>query len=192
MPFTLYLTGAPATGKTSTAALLSEMLDAELLSYGQLITDRLEGVVTDQDHLRAESAKVISPALVEEVDRYVSERVSDRSRTSNLIVDSHAITAEHFGFRAVPYSADSFREMGFSHVVVLTAPARVVSERVGRASGGRPLLTLEGFEMHAQLQSSLALTYAHTAGLPIAFVDTSASLDNVATTIADFVGKGVV
>jgi adenylate kinase len=189
LPFALYLTGAPAVGKSTAAGRLAQTTDAEFLSYGQILTERLSGVVGTQEQLRERSAEVIATEQVRVVDEFVRERVAYLSGKRNLVVDSHAVTAEKFGFRAVPYSASMFRDIGFTHIACLFAPAEVVAARIAASPGGRPVLSQDSLDMHAQLQASLALSYAHSSGLPIAFIDAQGAPDEVVEAIARFVGE---
>jgi len=157
------------------------------LSYGELLTKQLAGRVRDQTELRTQSARAISTVDVIEADKYVQQVITETSGTTNLVVDSHALTSEDYGFRAVPFSAQQWQSLPFTRIVCLWAPSSVIRARVESDAGGRPLLTDEEFDMHAQLQSALALAYAHTAGLPIAFINSDSPLDSVVDAVLAFV-----
>jgi len=191
MTFDLYLTGAPATGKSTVGAALAKISGAELLSYGSLLTDELSrlGLVSDQVDLRERSAQVISSTHVTDLDEVVARRVERGRGISSTIVDSHALTAEEYGFRALPYSSDTLSRISFTHVVCLFAPSKVIAGRFKADKGGRRELSRELLDIHAQLQSSLALTYAHSLGVPIGFVDANRPLDDVVAAVHEFVGK---
>ena len=183
----IYLTGAPATGKSSTAERLARAVGGVRLSYGELLTDQLSAKVSSQDELRAESARVITPADVERADTEMIERIGSARRESMVIVDSHAITIESFGFRAVPYSADQLKEIGFTWVICLYAAPEVIAARISSDSGGRPLPALDDLARHEALQGALALAYAHSLGVPIAFVNSDIALEEVVTRILELV-----
>jgi adenylate kinase len=188
--FSIYLTGAPSTGKSTVARLLESRYSALRLSYGEVLTQRLADKVADQDELRRRSATVITAADVAAADEFVRDRVAlARSQHISVVVDSHALTAETFGFRAIPYSAVQFAAIEFTHIACLFAPADTIRQRINADGGGRPLLEDSRFEMHAQLQSSLALSYAHSSGIPVAFIDATASLEAILSTILQFVGE---
>lgn len=185
--FSLYLTGAPATGKSTVAQAIATRTNGQYLSYGSILTDRLSRVVENQAELRAKSSLVVSRAEVFAADALVESVITRASRESNVVVDSHAITREPFGFRAVPYGFDQWTRMPYTHIVCLWASREVIRSRIETAADGRPLLTDDEFDMHSQLQSSLALTYAHTGGVPIAFINSAVALDEVIERVISFV-----
>jgi len=113
----IYLTGAPATGKSSTAERLAASVGAVRLSYGELLTEQLSAKVSSQDELRAKSARVITPADVERADAVMIERIEAARRESMVVVDSHAITIESFGFRSVPYSVEQLKKVGCTWII---------------------------------------------------------------------------
>lgn len=188
--FSLYLTGAPATGKSTVARAVAERTGGRYISYGELLTSQLQGRIDSQQELRAQSSAVISHADVLSADKEVQRIIAAASKEMTLIVDSHAVTRERYGFRAVPYGLAQWRELPFSHVVCLWAEREVVRARIKEKPEGRPTLTDEEFDMHAQLQSSLAITYAHTGGLPIAFVNSGAPLESVVSDVLSFAESG--
>jgi adenylate kinase len=185
--FALYLTGAPATGKSTTAMAVARATNAKYLSYGEMLTTNLAANVHSQTELRSKSAQVISPTSVRSMDRIVARTMRKESRRGSVVIDSHPITRESYGFRAVPYSAQDLRRLHFTHIVCLSASAETVRARIAEDPGGRPMLTLEDFDRHASLQDAMAVTYAHTLGVPIAFVDSARPLGDVIGTILDFV-----
>lgn len=192
MSFALYLTGAPASGKSTAAALAGDKLKARVLSYGELLSERLHARVGSQAELREHSSKVIAPDDVFEVDQYVREQVRRlRQRHQNVIVDSHALTAERYGFRAVPYSAEVFGHIGYTHVACLEVSPEITRARIEKRAQGRPLLSEQGFAAHAQLQAALALAYAHSGGIPFALIDSSGTSETTVSTLAEFVGVEV-
>ena len=82
---------------------------------------------------------------------------------SMVVVDSHALTIEHFGFRPVPYSAAQLISINFTWIVCLYAWPSVIQERIRIKPGGRPLPSEADLARHEQLQSALALTYVISA-----------------------------
>ena len=183
----IYLTGAPATGKSTTAAALANEVGAIRLSYGELLTEQLSDKVADQTELRSRSSGVITPSDVERADLVMIERIRTLRETSMVVVDSHALTFESFGFRAVPYSADQLRSIGYTWIICLYASPSVLRARIVANPGGRPLPSDEDLMRHEQLQASLALAYAHTLGIPVAFIDSGVELKTVTGRILQLV-----
>ncbi|WP_196802841.1 ATP-binding protein [Cryocola sp. 340MFSha3.1] len=182
--FRLYLTGAPGSGKSTAGRALAELVGGQYVSYGDLLTKNLG--VSSQEELRRRSAAVISPEDVVRADEHVREAIGDMS--GDVVVDSHVVTRELYGFRAIPFDPPTLRAMRFTHVVCLLVPGAVIHDRIARESGGRPLLTPDQFDQHSALQSSFAVAYSHTAGVPAAFLEANLPVEDVVATIAKFVG----
>ncbi|WP_258725766.1 ATP-binding protein [Cellulomonas sp. NS3] len=177
----IYLTGAPATGKTTTATLLGGMVDAKVLSYGALLTERTASVAS-QSELRERSAQVIEERDVKDLDAEIAALI--RESTAPCIIDSHAVTKEAWGFRAVPYSHETIRQLGITSIVVLYASPQEIGRRIGSDSQGRPLPDELDLRIHQDLQMNLALTYAHTCHVPAYFVKSEGEPAAVARQVA--------
>ncbi|SDG95327.1 AAA family ATPase [Microbacterium pygmaeum] len=188
MTFSLYLTGVPAIGKSSIATELEARTDALRLSYGEILTRMLADRVKSQTELRERSASVISPADVAGADEWIKGELCRLSGLKNTVVDSHALTAESYGLRAVPYRADELTELPFTHIVCLTGPHATVRERVQLNALGRRAQDETDMGLHQSLQSSLALSYAITLGVPVAFIRADRPLGEVTADILRFVG----
>jgi adenylate kinase len=185
--FVLYLTGVPAVGKTSLAIALERRVGAVRLSYGDILTQTLSAKVDNQRQLRERSADVISARDVIETDQLVAASILRASAASDVVVDSHALTAETYGLRAVPYSATGLLAMGFTHIVCLTAPPEIVRNRIDRQADGRRGQDEWDMLSHAALQAGLALSYAHTLGVPFAFLRSDRDLAEVVDDVVAFV-----
>ena len=180
----VYLTGAPATGKTTTARILAKRAGARVLSYGALLTERT--AVEGQAELRERSADVIAAHHVLQLDAEMASMVS--GTTGHCIIDSHAVTKERWGFRVVPYDQHTLLQIGVTSIVVLYADEAEITRRISRDPQGRPLP--DGFDLglHQSLQMSLALAYSHSAHVPAYFIRATGSPPLVATRVADACG----
>src|SRR5688500_3313637 len=100
----LYLTGAPASGKSTLAGQLEELAGARVYSYGRALMSHrsLEGVTYDD--LRGKSAELVTPELIEEIDSSLPSVVAEWREAGPVVIDSHAVTSEAWGLRATPYS----------------------------------------------------------------------------------------
>lgn len=95
---TIYLTGAPASGKTTAACeLVKSASDIELWSYGaQLVryVDEVKNITTTHERLRQQSAAIIAPEDIIEVDKRLVRYVRENRLSKHIIIDSHAVTRE--------------------------------------------------------------------------------------------------
>lgn len=188
MYFALYLTGVPAVGKSTVARSLERATGALRLSYGEILTDRLIDRVSSQAELRAKSATVISAQDVRDADDFIATAVRSAAGVRNVVVDSHALTAESYGLRAVAYSPQNLVDIPMTHVVCLVAPTEVIRERVRLRDDGRRAQDAHDLDLHSSLQASLALSYASTWAVPVAFVRADRAPAVVFSDVVDFIG----
>jgi adenylate kinase len=170
----IYLTGAPAAGKSSLArALKQRVRELEVWEFGdrlaQHLARRLPSV--SQHDLRRESGKLITPEDVAAVDRELIEWAHDARKTSNVVIDSHPVTKEHYGFRVTPYGLVDFARLAPTKIWVLYCSPEVTVQRIGLDPAGRPSVTIEEARMHTHMQASVAVTYGMSLGVPIHFFD---------------------
>jgi len=106
----VYLTGAPATGKTTLLSLLLQSVQPlEGLSYSKLLADHVgqqQGGQMRTTQLRGLSAQIITPEDVAAVDTQLIEYVNRRRQETHLIIDSHPVTKEQYGFRITTFSIE--------------------------------------------------------------------------------------
>lgn len=168
----MYLTGPPGIGKTTLADSLSSELDAEVLSYGALLTKAHD--VKSQEELRQRSSDIITSDSVRAIDDLLHHRI-ESSASALVVIDSHAVTRESYGFRTVPYDISTIRSLGLTSIVCLYASPATIRRRHELDRGGRREGDEFHLQMHTSLQSSLAMTYSHTADVPVFFIDADPS-----------------
>ena len=114
--------------------------------------------------------------------------------TNDVVIDSHAVTREDYGFRAVPYSASQLQSLKLDAVVVLRCDPEMLIARVALDPGGRRGLSPELAREIQILQESLSLQYAVVCGCPIFIIDTTrtAAYDvvDIVIRILEHVGVG--
>ncbi len=171
----IYLTGAPAAGKSSVAEQLKHAIaPVEVFNYGQELTRYLAsktGGPLSQDELRKQSSKVITPEDVEALDSALLKRVGELRSGTNFVIDTHAVTKEPYGFRVTPFSLQRFGELRPTKIVVLYTSPEVAISRIGTDPGGRPMVTAFESGFHSALQASVAISYGTSLGIPIYFLD---------------------
>jgi len=191
------LTGAPGTGKsTLRRALGSRFPGLQHFDYGELLRLRKErqGLNISYEQLREQSALLVSPVDVTDADEWVIGEVDRLRATNDVVIDSHALTREVYGFRAIPYSTLQLHALRLNAVVTLRCDTDVLIARVARDRGGRRELSPELARDIQLLQESLSLHYAVTCGCPVFIIDTTqqnaAEVADTAVNILERIGVG--
>jgi adenylate kinase len=188
MPKVVYLTGAPAAGKSSTTRLLAERVPGLLVwEYGARLTDHVIGRstgVAHQSDLRTRSASVVTPDDVAEVDRALVAFVTEHRDSHPIIIDSHAVTKEVYGYRVTPFSLEQFARLAPDEIWVLFASPEATRARISANAGGRPMVSEEEARMHTALQASVAATYGMSMGRPIYLFDTGTPREELVDRLA--------
>jgi adenylate kinase len=183
MPKVVYLTGAPAAGKSSTTRLLAERVpDLLIWEYGARLTEHVAArlsKVGNQNELRARSSGLVTPSDVEEMDRRLLTFVDEHRNDNHVLIDSHAVTKEAYGYRITPFSLAQFARLAPNEIWVLYATPEETRRRIADDSGGRPLVTEEEARRHTYLQASVAATYGMALGCPVYLFDTGTSRDEL-------------
>jgi len=184
----IYLTGAPAAGKSSVTQGLARLVaPLEVFEYGERLTRYLasrQDQALTQEVLRQRSAGVAGPEDVRAVDRLLLDFVTEARTRAHVVVDSHAVTRERYGFRVTPYSLGDFALLSADAICVLFTPPDVAVERIDRSPAGRPRVTLWESGFHTGLQASVATTYGMSIGVPIYLIDSSPPIDDVVSEVA--------
>jgi adenylate kinase len=157
---TVLITGAAGTGKsTLVRSLISTVRPLTRIDYGRLLLDHKErqtGRSMTYEDLRRDSAAVITPRDVLAVDEWVIGQVPKWRSETNILIDSHPVTKETFGFRVTPYSASQIAQIAFDVVIVLVCdPSKLVS-RIEKDPQGRPTITEFQAGFQVQLQTAIA------------------------------------
>lgn len=177
MPKVVYVTGAPAAGKSSTLQMLERSSPGLLVwEYGARLTEHIDSKVKDrieQEALRERSAGLVTVEDVAEVDRALLKFVQEHRHDRNILIDSHPVTKETYGFRITAFSLQQMAELSPNEIWVLYASADETRRRIDADSGGRPMVTHDEAQMHTIMQASVATTYGMAAGCPVYMFDTA-------------------
>ena len=132
-----------------------------------------EGNELSYDELRQRSSQVIGPEHVVTLDERIIASVLARRGTTNIIIDSHAVTRESYGFRAIPFSASQIQRLSLDAIISLRCDPQIIVSRIAADPAGRRDVTIELAREHQTLQGSVAVNYAILCGCPIYIVDTT-------------------
>jgi adenylate kinase len=173
----IYLTGAPATGKsTLLSALEASMQPMLTFSYSKVLADyvgKRHAAELSQDEIRTQSGQVVTPADVDAVDRLLLESVTRRRNDTHIVIDSHAVTKEKYGFRVTPFKIEQLIALRPTLLFCLYADPEVIRARIAAHPAGRPQVTPFEAETHNTLQANVALIYGIHLGIPVYFLDSA-------------------
>lgn len=184
----VYLTGPPASGKSTLAnALGRSVRPLQIISYSALLKDYMnthyEPSIT-VDNLRQESAHRVRPEDVEAVDQTLVEQVNRHRHSKHILVDSHPVTKEDYGFRVTAFSIPLLQALAPTMICVLYADSSVIKARTEVNDEGRKSESAFEADVHRSLQATVALVYGITLGVPIYFLDSDRSAQDVVAEIA--------
>ena len=142
----IYLTGPPATGKsTLTSTLQTKIFPLEVYSYSKVLSEYVNKRSLDkftESDIRQFSSNIISPNDVEAVDQLLIEMVTNKRDSTHIIIDSHAVTKEKYGFRITPFKISMLTAIRPTMICMLYSEASVVIKRIKKKSQGRPLVSV--------------------------------------------------
>ena len=182
----IYLTGAPAAGKSTLVSLLMESVQPlEGLSYSKLLSDYIaqQRSQVDLAQMRKQSASLITPEDIDTVDTQLIEYVCRRRQETHLIIDSHPVTKEAYGFRITAFSIEKLQALRPTMICMLYTEPSVVVERIQANAQGRSTINYFEAAFHSELQGSVAATYGIVLGIPVYLLDSSKPVAEVANTI---------
>lgn len=137
----IYLTGAPATGKSTTASeLRSRYQELRTFAWGEEArahVSRRTGRDISLEEFRASPASLLTPEDVRVLDERLIVWTSECRKTAPVLIDTHAVTREVYGFRTTPFSDDQWKRLRVTHMFALYASPRVVQLRLEGDPAGR-------------------------------------------------------
>jgi adenylate kinase len=173
----VYVTGAPAAGKSSTLHLLTGQVPGILhWEYGAHLTELLRARSSDvksQQDLRAKSAAVVTPADIAHLDDRLLAFVEENRGLRPVLIDSHPVTKEKYGYRVTAFSLAQIQRLAPDEIWVFMASPEETRRRIEGDAGGRPEISLEEARFHATLQASIAAAYGVLSDATVYLFDTT-------------------
>ena len=131
----IYLTGVSGSGKTT---LLDRVCSLESriypISYSASIREYIKGkkeMDVSLNELRLRSDEIVSAGMISDIDNRIATEVVMRSEAGyHVVLDSHAVSFEKYGFRVLSFTQKVLRAIDFDFYISMVAPAEVIYERI--------------------------------------------------------------
>jgi len=175
----ILMTGAPGVGKsTITRAIETHFKPIVRIGFGELIFEvkKQLGSTENYQHLRATPNKSIPINYVSLAEELLLNKAAQLRHTTNILLDSHAVVNDYFGFRIVP-EITNFDKAKIDAIVVIHAPFEIVEQRLSREPKGRNPVSRQMFEDHKVLQDIVAVQFGLVAKCPIYLLETDDDLN---------------
>lgn len=179
----IYLTGAPATGKSSICNAISELhMQVRILSYSTMLRETVTARTAkslDAVEIRRQSAAIVTSEDVQATDELLVREVAAARQSHHVIVDSHPVTREAYGFRVTAFTVEQLQALNPDAIVCTYTPTEELERRFRADRRGRVLSSPYELDMHVKLQATVAAQYGVILGKPSYFLDTSPALHKV-------------
>jgi len=144
-----------------------------------------KGEAPSLDDLRRGTEEYVSQRDIDYVDQLLVQFTARWRSSYHLIIESHHVTNESYGFRIAPFSADKIRSLDITEIWILFADARQTISRVVADPSLRPKPTSYEADLHTALQASLAVTYAALGGVPLHLFRSGANIGSLVDQLED-------
>lgn len=178
----LLLTGAPASGKSTLAdAWTARDPGIRCIPFGHLLFDHLRQRFPQltYEQLRSSSASVATLDDLQATDRQAAHLVASLRTRHTVILESHSVTIEAFGFRATPFLPETLRALAPDAIVFLSCTPSETVARCAAHPRGRHQPTLDEARHHALLQETVAVTNSTVLGCPYFHLRTDTPVETV-------------
>lgn len=176
---TIYLTGAPAAGKSTLATSLARTFEnVEVFEFGSRMSEWLSSnapldQAVDQEDLRSGTSSYVRMTDICHINALMRTWVEKRRTHAHLIIDSHQVTIEDFGLIYVPFQDEELKNLSIDEVWVVDVEPKVAIDRITRNPKGRALPSEHFALMHSISQMTVATAYGAMKQVPVVVLDGS-------------------
>lgn len=133
----------------------------------------------DQILLRGGTGNIVSKEDIAAVNSEMVEWSNAARALKMVLIDTHQVTLESYGFRVAPFNEQELRLLGITDVLLLVAPDEIVVSRIEAKHGGRRVPSLFQAKIHAESQLQVAISYSVLAGVEARIIEAQAELSDV-------------
>ena len=145
--------------------------------------------MADHEELRALSAQVVRPQDIEALDNALLDQVNRIRGKRPVIIDSHPVTKETYGYRVTAFSQEQVQRLRPDEIWVFYTAPSVMLERISREPRGRPTVTEEEARLHTYTQASVAASYGIVTGAPVYLFDTNQDQELIISNLLERLAK---
>jgi hypothetical protein len=99
---------------------------------------------------------------------------------SHVIIDSHHVTREPFGFRVSAFTPEKLTKLNLTEIWALWTSSNETLNRLKARPQGRIVPTAWEADLHTTLQLNLASNYGCIAGVPVLMFDSTGPISTLA------------
>jgi len=187
----ILLTGTAAVGKSTLSRRIGKATGFKAFEYGdELFKQAAQKHPTiSHSETRSHSEIYISDEDVRNTDEALQLFIQEYRNKYHVVIDSHAVSKESYGFRSEPFGLGGLQRASFSRIVCLYCDPNIIVERTKNNPEGRPTLTIQEAEFYQNFQSSVAITYSTMLGVPLHFINSNANPDDVEKNFLNIIGS---
>ena len=188
---TILLTGTAAVGKSTLSRRIGKTTNFKAFEYGDELFKQAAKKHPEITHseTRSHSEIFISDEDVRNTDEALQLFIQEYRNKYHVVIDSHAVSKESYGFRSEPFGLGELQRANFSRIVCLYCEPNIIVERTKNNPEGRPSLTIQEAEFYQDFQSSVAITYSTILGVPLHFINSNANPNNVVKMFLNIIGS---
>jgi adenylate kinase len=170
----LLVTGLPASGKTTLVQLLEKKVHPiRHVNFGRLILEVRQHTdpTATHDQLRASPTTTASVDYIQQARELLLQVVRNERDATNIVIDSHAVSADDYGFRVTPDSHSFLQELRLDAILILQVDYQELYSRLNKDKSGRRQVSLSRLQSYQSLQDSVAIAYSVVTGCPVFAID---------------------
>ena len=159
--------GIPGSGSTTVLTKALEELDYLHINYGDIMLEiaKKDGIVDDRDAMRK-----LAPEVQKEIQKNAAKSIKERSKQSNIIVDTHCTIKTPKGFLpGLPkWVLDELQPDMF---VLLEADGdEILMRRINDTTRIRDMEKLMDIKLHQEMNRAASMAYAVLTGATVKII----------------------
>jgi len=186
----VYVTGVPGVGKSTLCRRLCDLRPNRYVhvSFGALILAAIGESGLTEKNLRESAASLVTSRVLRLATEKLIAEVDQSPAGILLLIDSHAVSQDRFGYVVTPDGPDYFGRLRYQAIIQLFASPTTVLAMSLPAASGRQARTARDIDVHFALQSAVSVNYAAANGCPLLLVDAGPPADVLAATVNRLLG----